>query len=67
VTLVQELGGAAKMPFIDILFADLGYSIRQLRSSPGFALTVILTLALGIGGNLAVCPHWPPSWSSSAS
>jgi len=56
VKLVQELGqrGAAKMPSIDVLFADLGYSIRQLRRSPGFALTVILTLALGIGGNLAV-------------
>src|ERR1700684_4466688 len=42
------------MPSIELLFADLGYSIRQLRRSPGFALTVILTLALGIGGNLAV-------------
>src|SRR5277367_3587662 len=42
------------MPSIDMLFADLRYSTRQLRRSPGFALTVILTLALGIGGNLAV-------------
>ncbi len=42
------------MPSIDIFFADIGRAARQLRRTPGFALTVILTLALGIGGNLAV-------------
>jgi predicted permease len=39
---------------VDALFRDIRHSARGLGRSPGFAVAVLLTLALGIGGNTAI-------------
>lgn len=39
---------------IEALLQDIRYSFRGLRSTPGFALTVIATIALGLGLNTAL-------------
>ena len=43
-----------QLPFVESLGRDLKMVFRRLSKSPGFAATVILTLAIGIGANTAV-------------
>jgi putative ABC transport system permease protein len=61
---LREFGGVTQtresyrlqrgLPFFEVLSRDLSYAFRQLWKSPGFTLTTVLSLAIGIGVNTAV-------------
>lgn len=40
--------------YLGAVWQDLAYAFRTLKSAPGFSLTVVLTLALGIGATTAI-------------
>ena len=39
---------------LEDLIRDITHTVRGFRRTPGFALAVVLTLALGVGGNTAI-------------
>jgi predicted permease len=55
VTLVEERSREVwHWPAFESILADLKFAFRRLGKSPGFAATVLLTLAIGIGANTTV-------------
>ncbi len=50
----EDSSGAWEVRWLEDIFSDLRYTTRTLRRNPGFALTAIFCLALGVGANTTI-------------
>lgn len=51
---VHEDSNAGAGAWLAALWQDVRFGIRMMTKNPGFSIVVIITLALGIGGNAAI-------------